>query len=80
MIRRLAAEGVPKPQIAVRLGLSRTTVIRAVRSDSPPNRCSNEVGFLGPVPLPAGAAWGAARIGMKRGSECLPPDLAESSA
>ena len=36
MIRRLAAEGVPKARIAQRLGISRTTVIKAVSSDSPP--------------------------------------------
>jgi hypothetical protein len=36
LIRRLAAEGVPKAQIAQRLGISRTTVIKAVNSDAPP--------------------------------------------
>ncbi|MFN7151653.1 MAG: IS21 family transposase [Microthrixaceae bacterium] len=36
LIRRLAAEGVPKARIAARLGISRTTVLKAVRSDSPP--------------------------------------------
>jgi hypothetical protein len=36
LIRRLAAEGVPKTRIAERLGISRTTVIKAVQSDSPP--------------------------------------------
>ena len=36
LIRRLAAEGVPKARIAVRLGISRTTVIKAVNSDAPP--------------------------------------------
>jgi hypothetical protein len=36
LIRRLAGEGVPKAQIAARLGISRTTVIKAVTSDSPP--------------------------------------------
>jgi hypothetical protein len=36
LIRRLAAEGVPKAQVAGRLGLSRTTVVKAVASDSPP--------------------------------------------
>jgi transposase len=36
LIRRLASEGVPKSQIAARLGISRTTVIKAVKSDSPP--------------------------------------------
>jgi len=36
LVRRLAAEGVPKAQIAARLGISRTTVIKAVNSESPP--------------------------------------------
>lgn len=36
MIRRLAAEGVPKARIAQRLGISRTTVIKAVNSEAPP--------------------------------------------
>lgn len=36
LIRRLAAEGVAKAQIAVRLGISRTTVYAALASDSPP--------------------------------------------
>ena len=36
LIRRLAAEGVPKARIAERLGISRTTVIKVVNSDSPP--------------------------------------------
>jgi len=36
LIRRLAGEGVPKAQIASRLGISRTTVIKAVASDGPP--------------------------------------------
>jgi hypothetical protein len=36
LIRRLAAEGVPKARIAERLGISRTTVIKAVTSDAPP--------------------------------------------
>lgn len=36
MIRRLAAEGVPKTQIAERLAISRNTVARAVASDAPP--------------------------------------------
>jgi hypothetical protein len=36
LIRRLAAEGVPKARIADRLGISRTTVIKAVNSDAPP--------------------------------------------
>jgi len=36
LIRRLAAEGVPKSRIAERLGISRTTVIKAVNSSTPP--------------------------------------------
>ena len=36
MIRRLAAEGVPKAQIAERLGISRNTVARAVALNEPP--------------------------------------------
>jgi len=36
LIRRLAAEGEPKAKIAARLGISRTTVIKAVNSESPP--------------------------------------------
>ena len=36
MIRRLAAEGVPKARIAERLGISRNTVSNAVASTAPP--------------------------------------------
>ncbi|AQX16979.1 transposase [Tessaracoccus sp. T2.5-30] len=36
LIRRLAAEGVPKARIAARLQISRNTVAKAVRSDGPP--------------------------------------------
>lgn len=36
LIRRLAAEGVPKARIAERLGISRTTVVKAVGSEAPP--------------------------------------------
>ncbi|MDI3331912.1 MAG: IS21 family transposase [Micrococcus sp.] len=36
LIRRLHAEGVPKTQIAKRLGVCRNTVIKAVASDRPP--------------------------------------------
>ncbi len=36
LIRRLAAEGIPKARIADRLGISRTTVIKAVGSTDPP--------------------------------------------
>lgn len=47
LIRRLAAEGVPNARIAARLGVSRTTVIRAVGSDAPPRyvRESQETSF-----------------------------------
>ena len=37
LIRRLASEGTPHAAIARRLGISRTTVIKAVRSDAPPS-------------------------------------------
>ena len=39
LIRRLAADGVPKSRIAAQLGISRTTVIKAIKavnSDAPP--------------------------------------------
>jgi transposase len=36
LIRRLAAEGVPKARIAERLGISRNTVAKAVNSTEPP--------------------------------------------
>ena len=36
LIRRLDAEGVKKAQIARRLGISRTTVAKAIASDRPP--------------------------------------------
>ena len=36
LIRGLAADGVPKAKIARKLGISRTTVIRAVASGGPP--------------------------------------------
>ena len=47
LIRRLAAEGVPKARIAQRLGVSRTTVIKAVNSDAPPRyeRASGSTSF-----------------------------------
>jgi hypothetical protein len=37
LIRRLAAGGVPKAEIARQLGISRTTVIKAVNSQAPPS-------------------------------------------
>ncbi|MHA6509504.1 helix-turn-helix domain-containing protein [Tessaracoccus sp. Y1736] len=36
LIRRLAAEGMPKARIAARLGISRNTVAKAIVSDGPP--------------------------------------------
>ena len=36
LIRRLAAEGVPKARIAERLGISRTTVVKLAASPAPP--------------------------------------------
>ena len=36
MIRRLAADGVAKAEIARKLGISRTTVLKAIASESPP--------------------------------------------
>ena len=47
LIRRLSAEGVPKARIAVRLGISRTTVTKAVASDWPPKyeRKSTQTSF-----------------------------------
>ncbi|MDN5771559.1 MAG: IS21 family transposase [Microlunatus sp.] len=48
LIRRLAAEGTPNAAIARRLGISRTTVIKAVRSDAPPKyeRTAAESSFV----------------------------------
>ncbi len=37
LIRRLAADGVPKARIAEQLGISRTTVIKAANSGAPPS-------------------------------------------
>ncbi|MBB1510609.1 IS21 family transposase [Tessaracoccus sp. MC1756] len=37
LIRRLAAEGEPHARIKVRLGISRTTVVKAVKSQAPPS-------------------------------------------
>ena len=47
LIRRLAGEGVPNAAIARRLGISRTTVVKAVKSESPPEyvRRSAETSF-----------------------------------
>ena len=48
MIRRLAADGVPKAVIARRLGVSRTTVVKAVSSSAPPRyeRTPTESSFV----------------------------------
>ena len=48
LMRRLAAEGVPKAAIARRLGVSRTTVVKAVGSNSPPRyvRAPTESSFV----------------------------------
>ncbi len=48
LIRRLASEGVPKARIARRLGISRTTVVKAVGSDRPPRyeRTPTETAFV----------------------------------
>ena len=48
LIRRLAAEEVPHAAIARRLGISRTTVLRAVVSDGPPRyvRAPAETSFV----------------------------------
>lgn len=48
LIRRLAAEGVPKAVIARRLGISRTTVVKAVASSAPPRyeRSPTESSFV----------------------------------
>ena len=48
MIRRLAAEGVPKSRIAERVGISRTTVMKVVSSDAPPQyrRTPTETSFV----------------------------------
>ena len=47
LIRRLAGEGVPHARIAARLGISRTTVIKAVKSEAPPRyeRTPTETSF-----------------------------------
>ncbi len=48
MIRRLAADGVPKAVIARQLGISRTTVVKAVASSAPPRyeRSPTESSFV----------------------------------
>ena len=48
MIRRLAGEGVPHARIAARLAISRTTVIKAVKSEAPPKyeRAPAETSFV----------------------------------
>ena len=52
LIRRLDAEGVPKKQIAERLGISRTTVVKAVASTAPP-RYQRRVGATSFTPFEA---------------------------
>ncbi|WP_375504732.1 hypothetical protein [uncultured Jatrophihabitans sp.] len=44
LIRRLAAVGVPMARIAARLGVSRTTVVKAVASDAPPRSERRQAG------------------------------------
>lgn len=46
-IRRLTVEGIPNARIADRLGISRTTLIKAFKSTDPPNyhRKSKETSF-----------------------------------
>lgn len=48
LIRRLAAEGTPHAAIARRLGISRTTVVKAVASQAPPRyeRTARESSFV----------------------------------
>jgi transposase len=52
LIRRLSAEGVPKAAIARRLGISRTTVVKAVVSNGPP-RYERSVGPTSFTPFEA---------------------------
>ena len=48
IIRRSAAEGIPNARIVKRLGISPTTVIKALRSSDPPNyeRTAKETSFV----------------------------------
>ena len=48
LIRRLAGEVVPHARIAARLGILRTTVIKAVRSEEPAKyeRTPGEISFV----------------------------------
>lgn len=48
LIRRLAGEGTPHAVIARRLGISRTTVVKAVASQAPPRyvRSATETSFV----------------------------------
>jgi hypothetical protein len=55
LIRRLSAEGEPKAKIAARLGISRTTVIKSVASESPP-QCERKAAVASFTP------WAAAEI------------------
>ena len=53
LIRRLAREGAPKAAIARKLGISRTTVLKAIASDGPPKyeRASGPTSFTPFEPL-----------------------------
>lgn len=44
LIRRLSADGMPKSRIATKLGISRTTVLKAVASTGPPSYERRPVG------------------------------------
>jgi DNA invertase Pin-like site-specific DNA recombinase len=48
LVRRLAADGVAKAEIARKLGISRTTVLKAIASESPPRRLLNNPRGGGP--------------------------------
>ena len=84
LIRRLAADGVPKAEIARKLGISRTTVIKAIASQSPPKyeRAQTPTSFtpfevrvrqlLSETPdMPATVAVPAAQILLEDGSRTL---------
>ena len=57
LIRRLAAEGVPKVRIAERLGVSRSTVIKAVASDAPPKYVRRAAEATSFTPFEARVRW-----------------------
>ena len=58
LIRRLAAEGVPKARIAARLGISRTTVLKAVGSEVP-SRYERRAAPTSFAQRPSGAQMGS---------------------